>query len=253
MQRRSVTCSTLSSLVAVFALAIVAASTATAGDVTFAQYDQVNGATEQWTISTAGNITTVSATGSEYFIFSGVTGFNGPVLANFTFSATSDTLGNCADVCADGESFTQAGYSGSFAFTDEGSDPGADLLSGVFQVVGNGAQLASEIGSTGGSFDASATSSDLNQLVLSSSFLNFSNQTQEDASWSLSSLLPDFAVGTVSGGKALPATGPFDASATGTFSSNPGPTNTPEPGTFVLIGCGMVGVSLLRRRKRSSI
>lgn len=251
MQRRSLRRSTLGSLAAALALAIVAASTAMAGDVTFAQYDQVNGATEQWTITTAGNITTVSATGSEYFTFSGIAGFSAPVLANFTFTATSDTLGNCPAVCASGESFTQAGYSGSFSFTDEGSDPGADLLSGVFQVVGNGAQLASEIGSTGGSFDASATSSDLNQLVLSSSFLDFNNQTQEDASWSLSSLIPDFAVGTVSGDQALPSSGPFNASATGTFSSNPGPTNTPEPGSFVLIGGGLVGLSFLRRRRSS--
>jgi hypothetical protein len=248
MQRLPFRFSSLGSLAALFVLATVAASTAMAGDVTFAQYDQVNGATQQWTISTSGDVTTVSATGSEYFIFSGVAGFDGPQLANFTFSATSDTLGNCADVCASGESFTQAGFSGMFSFTDEGSDPGANLLSGVFQVVGNGAQLASEIGSTGGSFDASATSSDLDQLELSSAFLDFSDQTQEAASWSLSSLIPDFAVGTVSGGKAYPATEPFDASATGTFSSNPGPSDAPEPAPLALIGGGMIGLSFLRRK-----
>jgi len=58
MQRLSFRFSTLSSLAAAVALTTVAANTAMAGDVTFAQYDQVNGATEQWTITTSGNITT---------------------------------------------------------------------------------------------------------------------------------------------------------------------------------------------------
>jgi len=254
MQTGTARFSTFRSLARAFALATVAASAAMASDVTFAQYDQVNGATEQWTITTSGSTTTVTASGSVYFIFSGVAGFNGPELATFSLTATSNTTGDCATNCSNGDTLTQAGYSGSFSFTDNEMYPGANLLSGVFQVVGNGAQFAAAVGSTGGSFDASATSSDLNQLVLSSHFLNFVGQTQEDASWSLSSLLPNFAVGAIttnsSGSFAYPGAGPFDASGTGTFSSNPGPTNaSPEPASFALIGGGLLGLGLLRRKR----
>jgi hypothetical protein len=234
---------------------MLAASPVAAADVTFAQVFQANGATQQWSVSTSGDVTTITASGSVDFLFSGVSGlpFSGPEAATFSFTATSDTIGNCADTCANDESFSQGGYSGSFSFIDAGADPGSDLLSGVFQVVGTGAQFSSEIGSTGGSFDASAAASDLNQLVMTSAYLNFIGQTEEDASWSLSSLLPNFGVGTVSNGQAYPGTGPFDASASGTFSSNPGPTGTPEPATVALIGGGLIGIGMLRRKRLSHL
>jgi hypothetical protein len=89
----------------------------------------------------------------------------------------------------------------------------------------------------------------LNQLVLTSAFVSFSpSTTQEVASFSLSSLIPNFAITTPVADKAYPS-GAFTAAGTGTFSSNPAPTVTPEPATMALIGGGLLGLGLLRRRK----
>ena len=166
--------------------------------------------------------------------------------ATLTVSATSDTDGNCAHNCANGDQFTQDCYSGYFTFTDTAL--GTTLLHGVFQVVGTGATLSTNaIGGTGASFVGIADANDLNQLVLSSAYLNFVNQTQETASFSLSSVTPDFDIGFVTAAQAYPTT--FAAAASGTFSSNPGPMVAPEPATFAMIGGGLIGLGVLRRRK----
>jgi hypothetical protein len=237
---------------------MIAASPAMAAPVTFAQYFQGNGAQQQWTVSTSGNTSTVTASGAVLFQFSGVSGlpFAGPESALFTLMATSGQVGNCGVSCGAGDSFVQPGYTGTFSFIDTGSVPGANLLSGTFAVTGSpsttGAQFSSHIGSSGGSFDASATAGNLNQLVFTSAYLNFTNQTEENASWSLSSLIPNFLTGIVSAGQALPSdASTFDAAGSGTFSSNPGPTTVPEPATLSLIGGTLLGLSILSRKKLS--
>jgi hypothetical protein len=238
-----------------FALAAVATVPAMANPITFAQYFQLNGSEQQWSVSTSGGVTTVSASGAVSFSLSGVPGlpFAGPENATFTLNATSSQEGNCGVNCGPGDSFVQPGYSGTFSFIDNDTFPGTNLLSGVFSVTGSpattGAQFSSSIGSSGGSFNASATAGNLNQLVFTSAYLDFTGQTQENASWSLSSLIPNFAVGTVAVNRAFPADGPFDASGTGTFSSNPGPTSTPEPAAGVLIGGGLCTIAWFMRRR----
>src|SRR6185437_15521100 len=111
-------------------------------------------------------------------------------------------IGNCGNPttpCGPGDSLVQPGYAGTFSFIDSsaGSHFGTNLLSGTFAVTGSpattGAQFSSSVGSTGGSFNASATAGNLNQLVMTSAYLNFIGQTEENASWSLSSLIPNFA------------------------------------------------------------
>ncbi len=236
-----------------------AATQAVAAPVTFAQYVQTNGAQQQWSISTSGTVTTIMATGSVSFSFSGVSGvpFVDAEPATFQLQATSSQIGTCGVACANNDSFIETGFSGTFSFIDAGSVPGANLLSGTFAVTGSpattGAQFSSSIGGTGGSFNASATAGNLNQLVMTSDYLSFVGQTQETASWSLSSLIPNFAVGAITNGQAYPSSASaFDAAGSGTFSSNPGPVSaTPEPATFALIGLGLVGVSFARRGKRS--
>jgi hypothetical protein len=236
------------------ALATVAAIPSLATTpVTFAQYTQANGAAQDWSISTSGITTTITESGAVNFTFSGVTGlpFSGPQAATFVLSATSTSPGDCGVSCGAGDSLTQFGYTGTFQFTDTAL--GTDLLSGVFAVTGSptttGAQFESFIGSSGGSFDASATAGNLSQLVMSSAYLVLVGQTQENASFSLSSLVPNFAVGTITSNTAYPAAGPFNASGTGTFSSNPGPSATPDPASIALMAGGLIGLGVLRRKK----
>jgi hypothetical protein len=225
--------SSLRCLAAVGALVIIGVSPSIAvGPVTFAQYTQSNGAAQDWMISNSGITTTVTESGAVNFTFSGVPGlpFSGPQAATFTLSATSTSIGQCGVNCGAGDSLTQAGYAGMFQFTDTAL--GTDLLSGVFAVTGSpsttGAQFSSHMGSSGASFDASATAGNLSQLVMSSAYLVLLGQTQEDASFSLSSLIPDFTVGTVTSGQAYPS-GTFNAAGTGTFSSNPGRRSLRSP------------------------
>src|SRR5207253_9561485 len=127
--------------------------------------------------------------------------FAGPETANFTLHAVSNSIGNCGVSCGPGDSLVQAGYAGTFSFIDADSDVGGNLLSGTFAVTGSpattGAQFSSHVGSSGGSFDASATLGNLNQLIFTSSYLSFVAQDTENASWSLSSLVPNFTTGAV--------------------------------------------------------
>ena len=254
--RCSAKLSTARSMAVILALAATAVSPAMGASVTFAQYLQADGSQQQWTISSTGSSTTVTASGPVLLLFSGVSGlpFSGPEAANFTFTANTTQAGNCGVACGPGDSFVQPGYSGTFSFIDAGSAPGANLLSGTFAVTGSpsttGAQFSSSVGSNGGSFNASATAGNLNQLVFTSAYLSFLNQTNEDASWSLSSLIPIFATGPVTLGRAFPAAGTSNTAGSGTFSSNPGPTTVPEPASLGLIGAGLTAFAVAMRKRR---
>ncbi len=260
MKFKIATFSSLGGLIATAALVLIGAGPACADPITFAQFIETNGA-QDWTVSesTNGSITTTSvgATGTAYFSFQGlgIEPFGGaPVFANFTLNATSASLGNCAVSCGAGDGFTQAGYSGTFSFTDAvtGALFGSNLLSGTFAVTGSpattGAQLTANEGSGNASFTASATAGNLSQLILTSSYVVFDpSTTQEVASFSLSSLIPNFATTTPTGNQAYPS-GSYTAAGSGTFSSNPAPSVTPEPSTILLIGGGLFGLGLMRRR-----
>jgi hypothetical protein len=255
--RRS-TFSSLKYLAASCVVTAIAAVPAFAAPTTFAQFIQQDGAMQEWTVTTSGNQTTVTASGPVDFSFSGIPGlpFSGPELATFTLTATSNSLGACGVSCGAGDSLTQAGYTGTFSFTDAGVVPGANLLSGIFSVQGNpattGAQFSSHVGSSGASFNASATAGNLGQLVMASAFAQFIGTTSENASFSLSSLIPDFATAVVTNNQAYPAPGPFTGSGTSTFSSSPAPVSAPEPSALALFGSGLFGMGLLVRRKTTT-
>ncbi len=241
------------------AFVAIATGPALATPVTFAQYVQQNGSSQQWTITTSGTTTTVGGSGSVLFYFSGVSGvpFSGGEPAKFTLTATSSSIGQCGVSCGAGDSLTQAGYTGTFSFIDAGSAPGANLLSGMFSVTGSpsttGAQFSSHVGSSGASFNASSTAGNLQQLVMTSQYLAFIGETDETASWSLSSLIPNFATGPITSNQAYPASGSFNAAGSGTFSSNPGPVAAPEPGTVALLATGLLGLGFLARKKSMNV
>src|SRR5690242_8513018 len=109
------------SILSGLALATCLIGPASASPVTFAQYFQTDGATQQWTVATSSGVTNVSATGSVYFLFSGLSGlpFSGPQVATFNLQATSSQFGNCGVNCGPGDSFVQPGYAGTFSFIDD--------------------------------------------------------------------------------------------------------------------------------------
>jgi hypothetical protein len=226
------------------AAAIIVAATASpahAAGVTFAQYNQVNGGAQQWSISATSTTTTVSASGTVDFTFSGVPGAPvGPQVASFLLSAMSTTPGTTT-----GNAYSEAGFSGSFSFIDTALPAGMqNLLSGIFQFVDTGAQLNESMGGTGGGFGASDTAINLNEVVMTSSYINFIGQTLQTSTFTLSSLIPAFSAGGVND---LPTAGPYAAAGVGTFSSNPG--FAPEPGSIFLIGGGLIGLGVLSRKK----
>jgi hypothetical protein len=243
------------------AACLTAAAPAFATSTTFAQYVQTNGASQDISIvtSTLNNTTTTTFSTNDqvYLSFSGVGAlpFSGPELATLKITASTTQLGNCGSACGTGDNFNEQGYSGSFSFIDNAADPGANLLSGTFAINGSaatsGAQFSSNVGAGSASFKASATAEDLQQLVFTSDFIAFPNSTNESASFSLSSLIPDFATGTVTpADQAYIANGTLNAAATGTFSSNPAPvSNIPEPASMALLGGGMVVLGLVRRHR----
>jgi hypothetical protein len=244
------------------ALALISASPSIA-QVTFAQYDQTNGSIQQWTLSeaTASDITTttITATGAVQFMFGGVSGlpFSGPEAATFTLNATTTQAGQCSSsTCSNGNVFDQTGYSGTFSFIDAGLDPGANLLSGTFATTGipsqSGGSFNSEIGANGGGLMASTDATNVADVVFTSAFLNFAGETSETAAWSLSSLEDSlaedgFSTTATTNGQAYPNE-TFGAAGGGTFSASMSPlTATPDAPTFGLIGCGLLGIGLLRR------
>jgi hypothetical protein len=242
MKRLSFRFSTLGAVAATLALA---AGSATASTITFAQYFQFGGPPDQWALSTVGSTTTLTgnsfAGSPDFFAFMVPTSLGAPVqteFATFSFSATSTALGNCATNCSLGDPFTQSGFSGSFSFTEVGGvDPGANLLTGTFTSIGT---LNADIGGSGATFLAT----DVNQINLTSAFLTL-NQP-EDASFSLSSVNPAFGITEGPTDQGRPDG--FSASGDGTFSDA---SSTPEPATFAMIGGGLLGLGLLRRKKLS--
>jgi hypothetical protein len=251
----------------VIAVAVMAVAPAMANTITFAQYSDVS-AGQDWNVVTSGAgcntpaipcSTTISVTSSGFnslFIFVPGSGLGTvAVPADFTFTATStDTPGNCGVACASSDSFTQGGYTGSFSYVGLGPYAGLTLLSATFMNATLGNVNIGE-GTGGVSYSGSLILNPGN-LTMSSQVLNFTAlpQTEEDASWTFSSVNPLFSVGTVSASdQAYLSVGTFKATASGTFATQPGFIAEPDSLTLTSFGFGLCGLAFVLRRFRSKL
>jgi PEP-CTERM motif len=176
----------------------------------------------------------------------GGTPFIGPQDATLVLTATSFVSGACPTTssCQSG-GFTESGFSGSFTFTlSQPQFGGRNLLSGTFDLLSPGAQLATTVGGTSGTLEATTTSSN---LTFTSDFLNFGATTARDATFSLSSIFPRFsAISTTFGNNRFPNN--FSAIGSGAFAETI--VVVPEPSMFGLLASGLLGGLCLWQRKR---
>jgi hypothetical protein len=239
-----------------FALAAIAAAPAMANTITFAQAIDFS-LGQDWSISTSGAgcasgagpcTTSISITSSGFnSLFSFLPASTLSIVgqqSNFTLTATSTTIGNCATTCGNGDGYTEAGFNGSFEYVGlTGPYVGKVFLKATFTNATFGSTINGGTGSVG--YNGSIS---LGNLTMTSDFLSFMNQTNENASWTFSSVTPAFTVGTVTAAdQAFPSVGTITATGTGTFATAPG--FAPEPGSLTLFTAGAGLLALMGRRR----
>lgn len=160
------------------------------------------------------------------------------VAATFTLDATLPSAGAVGG-------FSLANMTGSFSIIvnsvlTAGNATGTNLLSGTF----TGGSLNGSVGDGSGGVTASTVGG--STISFTSDFLNFSNVVDSDLSCALSAVNSPFG-----NTNAPPRLRNFRASLGGQFSAEPVPRLlVPEPATWAMLvlGFGLVGVSVRRRR-----
>lgn len=228
--------------------AIITATAATAEPITFAQFQQTAGADTFRVTNGTGSTGTLSTIGAPIVNFS----FLRPAMqaaglgnndAIFNLTGTITTPANVM-VLPGPDPINQLVDSGTLSFTrTTAASVGTGARTNLLTISFTNAILTGSVGSTSGSLLASTPDS---VLIFTSDFLNFDDTIARDFALALSSITGG-GLGRANASESLRA---FTADATGTFSSDPAPlSSVPEPAALGLMGLGLVGLALRRRRK----
>jgi hypothetical protein len=234
-------------LVAVCVWAGIVSQPAIAGSITYFQFTDA-GSQDFSMINNLGGSQTITDSSPVTFYFSNIPGLpvsdtsaSNPISGTLTLTANSNANVGTSIQGSNTEAFV-TGFTGSMTF----SAGGVTYLSVAFGSP-NGATLAGNEGGQSASFQDSVPPT--SEVYFYSSVLNFSSQTQENFSISLSSLTNQVndALGFNVQGVNVDN---FLASASGTFASSPGPTAgptpVPEPVAVVCIGFGLFALGAKR-------
>jgi hypothetical protein len=214
---------------AVIALAL-AATPCLATPIAFGEVSNIGTITETFSSSPSGQDTIQASAPVQFQFLVGPGG--GWQSAILTLTASSSTPASVIPLGGSTTEIFQPNYGGTFTIKLS-SNPSVNLLSGTF---GPGAALSGT--NQGGSAMFGDSVPPAGEVVFTSDFLTFQPGTVQSFSFSLAGVSPLLGVDSNDWVDS------FAASGTGIFSAD----LAPEPLSFLLLGSGLLGLGLLRRK-----